>query len=1031
MLFATTKHCRVFLSTSLLVAIVIGCNRETPPETFDPSEVKRPLGRMRVLGRNGKWEDAWKLHEMVLEAHADDAEAITYVARVAHNTGRAQEAADYLEMASTVEDYASPKRVDETLIAMISAGRTHDAMDFLSRVVDAHPDRHETRRVLFDLQMGTEERGSGLQHGRRLIQERQFDLELLMNMTDTEIRSMDAKPLDEMVSRNPDDLRPLIGAARSAIDQNLFDEARESLDKIVDQHPKFATAAAMRMLLLAQQADWTELEASLPSLPSEVTQRRNFWIAIGMWSEAIDNQASAARSYWRAAKLDPDISLSWLNLQQVLQLDPSLGVAPETIEAIGNRAEQLNRFNQLRRRFDRSGRISRSVIAELAGVAEEMGRVWEAEAWASVGMQLPEDDSVDLQQLRSELVSELRRDTPWQQVQGFSELELDLSHLEFDPAIERFLGKASSSASRPTPRIAQETDRPVQTQPSAGNGSAIHLVNEASDRGIQFMATTGDDLDQPGISLHQTLGCGGASLDFDLDGWCDLALMTAGGTPPKKDSSPNKLFRNQNGQFIETPFHAGVHDRGFAQGAAVGDINEDGLPDLLCLNYGPNVLLINQGDGTFRDASEQWLASADETRWSTGAAFADLDSDGMSDLVILNYCEGLSPVTFECGGDEANEPARSCSPMRFSGDHDQFFQTSPMGKLVDRTQQWKMLPADAGRGLGVVIGRFDSAPGNQVFVANDMTSNFYWSRLESPTDNDASVDEDSDSNVDTWAESALPRGLAVDGRSVAQGSMGIASDDFNGDGKIDFYVTNFDQEYNTLHLQTGPGSWRDSTMSVGLGPDTLPLVGFGTLSTDLSGDGRNELVVCNGHVDIFQRDDPAAETSSKSNRRSMYAQPMQIFRHDGAGRFQLADVTGEYLGLPHVGRSVWSIDANRDLRPDLAVTHQTEPVALLINHSKADHPRLHLRVAGTNTSRDAIGTRLTVRSGDWQRTHWVTSGGSYLSSHQPGWLLSCPAKTEMVNIEVIWPNDERQVFSGVTPDQEWLLVEGQPEPVSF
>nr|WP_233214942.1 CRTAC1 family protein [Rhodopirellula bahusiensis] len=1013
-----------FVAAWALLSLCVGCPSSTPPSNpNDETTAKRPLGRMRVLGRNGKWDDAWQLREAVLEKHGDDADAITYVARVAHQTGRANLAADYLEQASQVENYASAKRVDETLIAMISAGRTHDAMAFLEQVVESHPDRHETRRVLFDLQMGTEERGDGLEHGRQLILERQFDLELLMTMTDTEIRSMDAKPLDEMVERNPDDLRPLIGAARSALDQNLFDEARDSLDRIIKRHPDYATAAAMRLLLLAEQADWQELKSSLPTLPAEVIQRRHFWTAIGMWSESTGHSGSAARAYLRAAQLDPDISRSWLDLQRVLQSNPSIGVASDVIEAIGNRAKQLNRFNQLRRRFDRSGRISRSVIADMVGVVREMGRPWEAEAWISVAMQLPEDDSVDLQQMRKELVTELRRDTPWQQVNDFPELQLDLSSQAFQPSVEQFLREQSSESNPgPTPSRPNDSDVEMASNPKT-TLRPIELVNEAQQRGISFLASTGDDLNRPGISLHQTLGCGGATLDFDRDGWSDLALVTAGGTPPQKDSPPNVLLRNQDGIFTTAPESAGVNDRGFAQGFAVGDLNEDGWPDLLCTNYGPNTLLINQGDGTYVDATHQWLANPEESRWSTGAAFADLDSDGLSDLVVLNYCEGLDPVTYVCG-DGTDEPARSCSPMRFSGDHDQFFKTDSRGLIEDVTEQWNATTTDAGRGLGVVIGGFENRPSNQVFVANDMTSNFYWSRAQSQS-------TDEDNAAVNWTESALPRGLAVDARSVAQGSMGIATDDFNDDGKLDFYVTNFDQEYNTLHLQTGPGSWRDSTMAVDLGVDTLPLVGFGTTTADLDGDGKNELVVSNGHVDIFQRDDLSEEPSQEPARRSQYAQPMQIFQRGSDGRFAKADSSGEYLSQPHVGRSLWTIDANRDFRPDLVVTHQTEPVALLVNHTESESPKLKIHVTGTQSSRDAIGSKITVVAGDWKKTHWVTAGGSYLCNEEPSWMLSCPDSGDKVDVQITWPDGQRQTFAEVTTNGEWMLVQGLTEAIDL
>ncbi len=139
----------------------------------------------------------------------------------------------------------------------------------------------------------------------------------------------------------------------------------------------------------------------------------------------------------------------------------------------------------------------------------------------------------------------------------------------------------------------------------------LSLRNEAEPRGLNFFGRTGDRLDVPGIMLYQTLGCGGGTIDFDRDGWSDLYLVAAGGTPPAKDSADNALMRNLEGRFLNVTADSDTNDRGFGQGVAVGDVNEDGFPDLLVLNYGPNVLMINNGDGTFRD---QTIRSSQQRR---------------------------------------------------------------------------------------------------------------------------------------------------------------------------------------------------------------------------------------------------------------------------------------------------------------------------------------------------------------------------------------------------------------------------------
>ena len=150
------------------------------------------------------------------------------------------------------------------------------------------------------------------------------------------------------------------------------------------------------------------------------------------------------------------------------------------------------------------------------------------------------------------------------------------------------------------------------------------LRNEEVDRRLRFFGRTSERLDQPGIMLFETLGCGGGTLDYDLDGWSDLYLAAAGGTPPQRDSEPNALFRNQAGTFHLFSELANTADRGFAQGITVGDINEDGFPDILVLNYGPNTLLVNNGDGTFSDQTQ--LLSENPDEWSTSGAIADIDA---------------------------------------------------------------------------------------------------------------------------------------------------------------------------------------------------------------------------------------------------------------------------------------------------------------------------------------------------------------------------------------------------------------------
>jgi hypothetical protein len=444
-------------------------------------------------------------------------------------------------------------------------------------------------------------------------------------------------------------------------------------------------------------------------------------------------------------------------------------------------------------------------------------------------------------------------------------------------------------------------------------------------------------------------------------------------------------------------------DRGFGQGVAVGDLNEDGFADLLVLNYGPNVLLINNGDGTFSDRSDK-LGENGET-WSASAAIADLDGDTISDLVIVNYCAGLEPVTVTCPMKEGGM-FRSCTPMKFAAAADNFLQGTAEGRLVDRTHAWGAVPSVLGRGLGVVAGALEASAGVDVFVANDMTINHYWS-------------VSSDAGSFGLVESAMLRGLGGDDRSQAQGSMGIATADFDRDGDIDLYVTNFEKEYNTYHEQREPGIWRDQTARLGLSEPTLPLVGFGTQAVDLDLDGSLELIVANGHVDMFSRGD----------ERSLYEHPMQIFRRGAAGAYESVGqaMPGPYLTGPHVGRALWTIDANRDGLTDLAVTHQTEPTALLINRSAPAGNWLAIQLVGRSCSRDAIGAIVEVSAGEQRWIAAQTSGDGYMCSNERALRFGLGPGIESYTVNVRWPDGTSQQLADLGSGRGWLVVQGEPE----
>lgn len=992
------KGCTILfgvLAFGVLGSCIVGCGSKSSDRTQVQPVPQRPLRTMKSAIRRGQWQQAWELSDEVLEKHADDAEAIATVALVAHEAGKPAAAAELLAKSCRAESFRNESRNQQALIAMIGVGRLHEGMDMLEDAVEQQPQQHETRRLLYDLQMGSENRMAGVPHGRFLVRHRKFDLDLLQTLSNTERRTQENKPLEDMTSRNPSDKRPLLGDAKKKFDSGDYSESIRLLRAIVKSHPDYVPAQALLGRALATSGQFDEIERWAADLGEPVKESAGYWLAVGDWARAKGHAIAATRAYWEAARRDADVMESWSKLSTAIQQAQSAGAqfSTETVASIEERAALLSKFNQQKHRFERTGSISRAIVVDIVKTLRDLGRLWEAEAWASIALTLPEDDSIAVEQVRAEIVALLRQDTPWQLIDQHPELRVDLTRLELPP----LGGVAGIVAMR-------ESDPRMPDAKEVGETTHMRVTNEAESRGLKFFGYTSDHLDQPGIMLFETLGCGGGTIDYDLDGWSDLYLIAAGGTPPKRDSSPNALMRNMEGVFSDATAGSGAGDTGFGQGVAVGDVNADGFADLLVLNYGPNVLLVNNGDGSFTDASERLENNGND--WSTSAAIADLDGDAISDVVIVNYCAGLDPVTATCPMKDS-EVFRSCTPMKFLAASDAFLQGEPNGSFQDQTELWQVKPKVLGRGLGIVAGSLDADPGVDVFVANDMTNNHFWSRIPQQ-------------HRLEFSESAMLRGLGSDDRSLAQGSMGIASGDLDGDGDVDFYVTNFDKEYNTYHQQRDAGIWQDQTLAMQLSSPTLPLVGFGSEAVDLDNDGSLELIVSNGHVDMFSRGD----------EQSIYAHPMQIFSRNRSGTYDSVGESfeGEYLSTPHVGRALWTLDANRDGRTDLAVTHQTEPVALLVNASDPSGHWIAFELRGRDCSRDAIGASVEVFAGEASYFLARTSGDGYLCSNEPILRQGLGQWEESCRIRVTWPDGTSQSHENLTTNRTWLITQGDEEP---
>ncbi len=835
-------------------------------------------------------------------------------------------------------------------------------------------------------------------HLQQLIRDRNVDADLLLAVTETSSRRFSLDASKRLLERNPDDHRVRLAEAFEMLCRRDSKTAAEVLGDILDHHPEFAVAHAMYGQALAAENRWDDLNEWFVEAPPDCPQYADYWLTLGNWSEQNDQPAEASRAYWEATRRDPINIAAFDRLAQSLRrlretdTEFEVAVSQEDVDAIQNRAVDLFDFRDKFNHFERGDQTSQSKATQVAEALFRLGRHWEAEAWSAVGTQLTGDRTDELAGLRKKILLQLARDSSWYPKDA-PIFAIDLSSLP--------LPKLNASETTASRRISSRNSVvPVRALPDHPS------LSEESDRwGLTGIGANNNPAGARSAAIIRFAGVGGGAIDYDLDGLPDLLVMGAGGEMLKQDSTPNDLMRNHGDRFIKVTQLAGVGDRGFGQGVAVGDFNEDGFPDLYYGNLGKNRLLRNNGDGSFSDCTSQ-LRDGDAAAWSTCGVFVDINEDGVTDLLSTNYCQIVPGLDEPCESETGVQGP--CYPLMFPAEADQFFVGAGDGTLKDATAQW-IATTSKGRGLGILAGTIDGSSLG-VFVANDMSRNAYYRRASRQSDGKPS------SKSMELQDQAAVRGVAVDGRSLAQASMGIASSDFDQDGDLDLYVTGFGAEYNIYYEQVSPGMWRDETSKLDLVQPTLAHVGFGTEAIDLDSDGLDEIIVTNGHIG----DMPDPESLP-------FEQPLQLFRRGSSGRFELLDDDswGDYFRTPHVGRALWTVDVNRDGRNDVMISHDNEHVCLLVNRSEDQNHRVGFKLVGTRNSRDAVGAIVRLESDGRSRTLWALAGDGDMCSNERILRAGLGEANRVENVSVTWQDGTVDQIGSLDVDAEYVIVQGE------
>ncbi|HXO19518.1 MAG TPA: CRTAC1 family protein [Thermoanaerobaculia bacterium] len=527
------------------------------------------------------------------------------------------------------------------------------------------------------------------------------------------------------------------------------------------------------------------------------------------------------------------------------------------------------------------------------------------------------------------------------------------------------------------------------------------FVDRAADWGLSFRYSTGST----GKLYYPEIVAGGAALfDYDGDGDLDLfvvqgrvlepgqaaaqPIVPAGGRLFRNDLIDERGVRHATPRFVDVTEASGIRAGGYGMGVAVGDFDNDGRPDLYLLNFGPNQLWHNNGDGTFTEVAR--AAGADDPRMSVSASFADLDRDGWLDLYVADYVEFDLARNVRCSA--ASSRPDYCGPSAFPPAPHRLLRNRGNGTFEDVSLRSGIARA-SGRGMGVVAADFDGDGWPDLFVTNDGSANFLFRNRRDFT----------------FEEIALPAGVAVDGDGRVKANMGIAAGDVDDDGDWDLFVTHLAGEAHTLWVNGGDGTFEDRTAAAGLAGPSLAATGFGTGFLDYDGDGRLDLLVVDGAVRLL-------EEQARRGDPFPFAQTPQMFRNLDGGRF--AEVTremGEPFRRPGVSRGAAFGDVDDDGDTDVVVVDANGALRLLVNQVGNRRPWIGLRLVGrppgARAERDMLGARVAVvRRGAptlWRR---AATDGSYASASDPRVLVGLGDQAAIVEVRVDWPDGRSELF---------------------
>jgi hypothetical protein len=551
--------------------------------------------------------------------------------------------------------------------------------------------------------------------------------------------------------------------------------------------------------------------------------------------------------------------------------------------------------------------------------------------------------------------------------------------------------------------VAARAQDATSAKPSA---PLANFIDVAEKSGLSMMNVFGGRDTKKYII--ETTGTGVAIFDYDNDGWPDIFIVngtTLDGTPQK--SPTNHLFRNNHdGSFTDVTVQAGLVGSGWGQGVCVGDYDNDGWEDIYVTYYGKNRLYHNN-KGVFTEVAETSGTAGTGKAWGTGCAFVDYDRDGFLDLMVANYVDfdlATAPVPGERASCVWKGVPVMCGPRGLAAAKNTLYHNLGNGKFEDVTNKAHIDKTSGHYAFSVATFDYDDDGWPDIYVACDSTASILYHN-----------------NRDgTFTDVAVSAGAAYNEDGREQAGMGATIGDYNGDGKLDIFKTNFSDDTSTLYRNNGNGTFDDVTFAAGLGLHTQYL-GWGTVFFDFDNDGWPDLLLVNGHV---------YPEVDKQKLGSSYEEPRILYHNDGSGKFDdISAQAGTGITTPHAGRGLAVGDLWNDGKLSALISNMNAAPSLLVNQVRSPNHWVAIRTVGTKSNRDGIGARISVKSGARTLVDEVRSGSSYSSNNDMRVHFGLGTVPKIDWIDVRWPSGLVERFEDVSSDRILTLKEGSGKQV--